>query len=222
MLPVLAELEPVATEKSPQQVAYAAALGLYANNPDGHAESKFRSLLDSRSTIISDAAARGLETVAGINHNVVLDLYDGRGFDAMTKPQQFCFAVELYQDEVNNGGHRQYFYNDDSDLYQVAMEGMRAIGADAQAAILSDAALAFAPDKPASTEIERRHQMEALRTDMDVKFETADDRFYKLEEEPGRRLNVLLTMYALKHRSDFVDLLSSDTKRTENNSDPTP
>lgn len=209
LLAVLAELGPLATEKSREQVTYAAALGLYANNPDGHAESQFTSLLDSRSTIVSDAAARGLETLAGINHSIALNLYDDRGFDAMTKPQQFCFAVELYRDEVNNGGHRQYFYNDDSDLYQVALEGMRAIGADTQATILSDAALAFAPDKPAPTETERRHQMEALGTDMDAKFQTADSRFYKLEEEPGRRLNVLLTMYALKHRGDFADGLSS-------------
>ena len=126
----------------------------------------------------------------------------------MSKPQQFCFAVELYRDEVDNGGHRQYFYNDDSDLYRVAVEGMREMAADTQASILQDAALAFAPAKPAATEAERRQQMEALGTEMDEKFEAADKRFYKMEEEPGQRLNVLLSMYALKHRGDFAEGLA--------------
>jgi hypothetical protein len=105
----------------------------------------FGTLIDSQSSVIASAAARGLEILAGINpHDAIFDAYEKWGFAAMTKAQKFCFAVELYRDEVNNGGHNQYFYDDDSDLYQPAVEGLRAMGATSKAAILSEAALAFA------------------------------------------------------------------------------
>lgn len=214
LLPLLAELEPVATKQSPGQVTYGAALVLYANNPDDHAETKLRSLINSPSSIISSAAARGLETLAGINvHDVVWDVYDRRGFAAMTKPQQFCFAVGLYRDEVNNGGHEQYFYNDDSDLYEIAIEGMRAMGATPQATIMSDASLAFAFGQPAHTEEGRRDQMKEFGANEGLIFKTADKRFYELEDKPGERLDVLMALYALKHQSDFLIALSSETGR---------
>ncbi len=212
LLPLLAGLEPVATKKSSAEVTYAATLALYANNPDDHAEPKFRALINSPSSMISSAAARGLETLAGINvHDAVWDVYDRHGFDAMTKPQQFCFAVELYQEEVDNGGHQQYFYNDDSDLYRTAIEGMRAMGATSAADTLLNASLAFAPEQPAPTEEGRRHQMEESK--QKFVFDAADQLFSELEEKPGERLNVLMTLYALKHQGDFVIMLSPEKRR---------
>jgi hypothetical protein len=212
LLPLMAKLAPAASKESSDQVAYADALTLYANNPDEHAETEFRTLINSPSSIVSSAATKGLETLAGINvRDVVVDVYDRRGFDAMTQPQQFCFAVELYEDEVDNGGHHQYFYNDDSDLYKVAIEGLHAIGATPQAAILSDASRAFAPEQPAATEELRRHQMEEFGPVQDGIFKTADQRFYQLEDVPGERLDTLMTLYALKHQSDFAVALSLET-----------
>ena len=194
-------------------MTYAAALTLYANNPDEHAETKFRTLINSPSSIISSAATQGLETLAGISvRDVVMDVYDRRGFAAMTQSQQFCLAVELYQDEVNNGGHKQYFYNDDSDLYETAIEGLRAVGATSQAINLSDASRAFSSGQPAPTEEGRRHQMESFGPIQDRIFKTADKRFYQLENKPGERLDMLMTLYALKHRSDFAIALSSDVE----------
>jgi hypothetical protein len=100
--------------------------------------------------------------------------------------------------------------NDDSDLYKVAIEGLRAIGATPQAAILSDASRAFAPEQPASTEQARRHQMEEFGPEPDGVFKTADERFYQLKDVPGERRDTLMTLYALKHRSDFASALSSE------------
>ena len=204
LLPLLAQLEPRAAAPSGEG-AYAAALALYANNPDDRAADRFRTLLQSPSDIIASTAARGLETLFGIHaHDAVWDAYNKRGFSAMTRPQQFYFAVELYRDEVDNGGHNQYFYNSDSDLYPVAIEGLRTIGATAKAAILADAGHAFAPGLPAPTETVRRQQMEAFGALQGRIFETADQRFYNSEKEPGNRLDVLLTLYALNHHDDFA------------------
>lgn len=143
-------------------------------------------------------------------------LYERRGFAAMTQPQQFCLAVILYLDEVNDGGHEQYFYNEDSDLYKAAVEGLRSMGATQHAAILTDASSVFAPSTPATTEQERRRQMEDLGDKQDGIFKTADERFNKLEADPGQRLETLLTFYALKHRSDFsVSFLSGKDQASQ-------
>jgi hypothetical protein len=217
LLPLLAKLDSPTTKEPPGQVTYAAALTLYANNPDEHAETRLRTLINSPSTIISSAAAQGLETLAGISiRDVVMDVYDRRGFATMTQPQQFCLAIELYRDEVNDGGHKQYFYNDDSDLYETAIAGLRALGATSQATNLADASRAFSSGHPAPTEDERRHQLEAFGPDQDRILETADERFYQLEDEPGARLDVLMTLYALKHRTDFAVALSSDPGSLKN------
>ena len=155
-----------------------------------------------------------MEILAGINpHDAIFDAYEKRGFAAMTKAQQFCFAVELYWDEVDNGGHNQYFYNDDSDLYQTAVEGLRAMGANSKAAILSEAALAFAPGHPASSEAARRNQMLTSGPVQSQIFGTADQRFFQSEETPGERPDVLEALYALQHRSDFAGTFSSGAKK---------
>jgi hypothetical protein len=118
-----------------------------------------------------------------------------------------------------NGGHNQYFYNDESDLYRKAIEGLGAIGAPVQSAILSDAARAFAPGQPAPTEGERRNQMEGFGPVQSAIFAKTDQRFYDSEKEPSARLDVLLARYALKHRSDFANTLPSGPRRGSPNID---
>jgi hypothetical protein len=204
LLPVLGELEPLADKDKKREWDYAAALILYARNPDARAESRFRIRVDSQSSTLASIGAKGLEILAGINpHEVVWALYEHRGFAAMTVPQQYYHAVVDYAAEVNNGGHHQYFYNSTSDIYETAIEGLRTIGATSKVKILSDATRAFAPRRPAPGNAERRRQMELFGGPQDAKFAAADKSFYGSEERPGERLSVLLTLYALNHRSDF-------------------
>jgi Domain of unknown function (DUF4375)/HEAT repeats len=203
LFPLLEKLEPLAAADSREELAYAAALSLYANNPDDRAESRFLTLLQAPGSWLASTAAHCLEMLTGINpHDAVWDVYNKRGFLAMTKPQQLYFAVEIYRDEVDNGGHNQYFYNDDSDLFQTAVEGLRTIGAPTLAANLSTAGSAFGGSPP-PREAPRRRQMEDFGPVQSRIFETADQRFYTSEKEPGERLDVLLTLYAMKHRGDF-------------------
>jgi hypothetical protein len=121
----------------------------------------------------------------------------------MTKPQQYYHAIVDYADEVNNGGHRQYFYNSYSDIYEVAIEGLKAIGAPAKAAILSGAVRAFSPGRPGRTMEERRVQMVLFESVQGGLFSRADADFYQSEERPAECLDVLLSLYALQHLSDF-------------------
>jgi hypothetical protein len=204
VLPLLAELERLVIKNKARDWDYAAALNLYARNPDDVAGSRFQVLTGSPSSTIAAAGAKGLETLAGINASeAVRAVYERRGFAAMTKPQRYYHAIEDYRGEVYNGGHRQYFYNSDSDIYETAIEGLRAIGATSKAAILSDSLRAFAM-RPPTNNAERRDQMEAFRAPEDRIFAAADESFNESEERPGERLDVLLVQYALQHRSDFA------------------
>jgi hypothetical protein len=76
-----------------------------------------------------------------------------------------------------------------------------------KAAILSDASSAFAPRRPAPVEKVRRNQMEEFGLVQDGIFKSADKRFHRLGDVPGERLDTLMTVYALKHRSDFASAL---------------
>jgi HEAT repeat protein len=204
VLPLLTELESLAIKKKAREWDYAAALILYARNPDDRAGSRFQVLTGSPSSTIAAAAARGLEILAGINASeAVSAVFERRGFAAMTKPQRYYHAIEDYRDEVNNGGHSQYFYNSSGDIYETAIEGLRAIGATSKAAILSGSLRAFAM-LPPTNNAERRELMEVFRAPEDHIFVGADESFSESEGRPGERLDVLLTMYALKHRSDFA------------------
>jgi hypothetical protein len=205
LLPLLGQLEPLATEDSPRERDYADALVLYARNPDALAQARFQTLIESPSAAVAEAGATGLEIMAGIDPSeAVWAVYEQRGFAAMSAPQKYFHAVEDYRDEVDNGGHRQYFYNSSSDVYETAIDGLRNIGATSKAAILAGAVRAFDPFRPATTNPERRGQMETFGANQDRIFAAADESFYASEKRPGEMLDVLLAKYALRHKADFA------------------
>jgi len=205
LLPLLGQLERLSQTEKPAEWSYGAALVLYARNPDDQAGRRLQILLDHPAGAVADAAARGLEIMAGIDAALADSVaFENRGFDAMTKPQQHYHAVTDYRDEVENGGHRQYFYNQSGDVYHTAIEGLREIGARTQEVILADAAAAFLPLTPAADNEARRRQMEHFGGPQDAIFSLADDRFFRADSTPGQRLTILLTRYALTHKSDFT------------------
>ncbi len=204
LLPVLARLEQRAAKERRYAWPFASGLVLYARNPDKLAGRRFRLLLRSDDETIAGAAARGLEILAGIRPGDRASAAFERGFGRMTKPQQYFYAVAEYSAEVKNGGHRQYFYNSTGERYETAIEGLRASGARSGARVLSQALRAFAPSSPAPDTSERREQMELFGNLQESILSRADDRFYRLEEHPRLRLDVLLTLYAVKHRKDFL------------------
>ena len=215
LLPLLSQLESLAANESREEPAYAAALILYANNPDDRAESRFWTLIHSPSAFIASTAARGLEILAGINaHDAVWDAYNKKSFARMTKPQQFYFAVELYRDEVDNGGHSQYFYNDDSDLYQIAIEELRTMGGSSRAAILQVLRAPLLRWVPAPTEAGRREADGRVRPAPEHHLQDGRPAPVQLGKgacrEPGGAAD---TLYALKHRSDFASIVSGSPVR---------
>ena len=193
-------------ERDPKRAGQLAeALLLYALNPDAGAEARFRAHLYSAESLVSDAAAGGLEVLGGIDpHEVVSSLYRERGFNKMSKPQQYFEAIEDYKEEVDNGGHDQYFRNSTGDQYGIALEGLRAIGAGSKVDILVRAIGAFASATPSALNQDRRVEMNEFSDRQDAILRAADQKFYNSEKQPQERLEVLLMLYALNHKADFA------------------
>jgi hypothetical protein len=82
-----------------------------------------------------------------------VSIYDGpevflEGFSKLPLPSQHLFAVHWCNSEICNGGFYQFFDNSTGILAPEALEGFRAIGADACAELLNRAMNMFGQPYP--------------------------------------------------------------------------
>jgi hypothetical protein len=202
LMPLLKELQPLSDEY-PHDYEYGEALIAYAHNPDGSAEQTFRAALHSPNEKVQEAAAQAFGILSGITDlgKVVFDTLDKEGFDGLSEPQKFYYGVSVYDGEVNNGGHAQYFYNSSGDFWKTALAGLHAIGAAERAKILQKVIHLFGPAGP-SEDRDTRHQQLARFSNRQVKtLDALDDRYYSCEEN----VDVLISLYAIDHKDDFTN-----------------
>ena len=117
-----------------------------------------------------------------------------RILDSATRGQRLLLAYHWYWDEVTNGGHWQYFWNYTGNLWPIALEATRALRLPEEK-LLAVAIGLFPRRQPGLTMRERREQ---LRTIKRAKFETIDDRFYRLSGDDGK-----LRRFIDRHADDF-------------------
>ena len=203
LLPLLDELH--GAENFRHELGYAEALIAYALNPDAQADCRFQTALTSTSKWIRPAAAESLAILHGIRDasGFAFRRWDDRSFDHLSQPQQYFCAVSAYNTEVNNGGHHQYFLNSSGDLWKSAVAGLHAIGANVRAEILKEAVTAFGEVGPLEERQMRCQQLAALSAEQDEVLGKLDDRYFECTED----VDVLLSLYAIKHKSHFSDQL---------------
>jgi hypothetical protein len=202
LMPLMKELAPAAGGNSGRAREFAAALKLYARNPDSEAEATFRSLAESGTDTVAVGAASALEILAGVNTRQVMDLGHNGKFAAMTNRQRYYYAVSEYHYEVCNGGHDQFFNNSSGDLYPTVLEGLHAIGAHEKATALQEAISGFGERVETDRRL-RQLQMEHLPAAGDAHFKTADQMYFDSERRSGERVEVRLSLYAVTYASDF-------------------
>jgi hypothetical protein len=127
LFPLMRQLEPI-VDRYPGDYQFGAALVSYACNPDAETETKLRSYLHSPIEIIGQSAGWALMVLNGLE-NAVEDMYGEKGFDGLSEPQKRYEAVRMYDAEVNNGGHSQYFGNSSGGDCRWAIEGLREMAA---------------------------------------------------------------------------------------------
>jgi HEAT repeat protein len=201
LLPLLAELKPL-SNKYPHDYQYAETLIAYAINPDADAEKTFRGELESSNKEVQEAAAAALAIHGGVRNarQHVFQELNKHGFEKLTSQQKHYHAVFIYNAEVNNGGHSQYFFNTSGDEWKFAMAGLSAIGAGERAKILGEAVAAFGPAGPSETRSLRQDQLAKFDESTDKLLDRLDDRYYASKEN----IEVRLSLYALANKVHFT------------------
>ncbi|MEX0717236.1 MAG: DUF4375 domain-containing protein [Planctomycetaceae bacterium] len=201
LLPFLRAAKPL-IGKYPHDYDYAEALIAYAHNPDASAESTFRTELNSSNEKVQAAAAEALAVLSGIAsaREVVFDALEKQGFDRLPPPQRHYYAVVIYDAEVNNGGHSQYFVNSSGDHWKSALEGLKGIGANARARILHDATALFGAGGPSTDKDFRHGQLASFSKQQDESLDNLDSRYYSCDEN----IEALLAQYAIENTEHFT------------------
>lgn len=201
LLPFLKAVRPL-IDKYPHDYDYAEALMAYAHNPDSSAEQVFRTELKSSNEKVQEAASEALAVLSGVTNarEVVFDALDNQGFDQLPGPQKHYYAVFIYDAEVNNGGHSQYFVNSSGDHWRSALEGLTAIGANARAKILHEATSLFGTAGPSVDNDPRHRQLARFSKQQDKSLDELDSRYYSCDEN----IDALLAQYALKNKEHFT------------------
>ena len=200
LLPFLESVKPVANQY-PYYYHYAEALKAYACNPDASAEQLFRLELTSSNKRVREAASEALAILSGVTdaRKIVFEAIESQGFEQLSLPQQHYYAVFIYDAEVNNGGHSQYFVNSSGQHWKSALEGLKAIGAAARAEILHKATLLFGAAGPSVHNDSRHRQLASFSTEQQTSLDELNSQYYACDEN----ISALLDQYTIQNKEHF-------------------
>jgi hypothetical protein len=101
---------------------------------------------------------------------------------------------------VNNGGFDQYFFNSSGALAPVAVDALRAVGANRTAIILEQAIDVLGKHVEWSDDAFRQTRLSVLAGDAREKLDRLDSVFFSYPDD----LTVLLYKYVWTHRMDIA------------------
>lgn len=144
-----------------------------------------------------------------------VNIYEGyekyqEDLKSITVEQKHIFACFLYEAEVNNGGHFQFFCNSAGMVWKDAIEGYNAIGLKEYADIIEESISRIGVN-PSFVRQERIDQL-----DDDADFDDIDDKFYQLQDKIDSHSAML--DYIKAHREKFY--FEGDIEDEEDNENP--
>ncbi len=120
----------------------------------------------------------------------------GEHIEKLNEHERIIYITQTLEQEINNGGFSQYFFNSSGDLSNELVDAFTKIGALKTAEICKKALTVFGGNVPADWE-ERQELLEEL--DCDDVFDKLDDAFYDYEDN----LEGLNSEYIMKYREYF-------------------
>jgi len=125
---------------------------------------------------------------------------ESRGESSLSEVERRLCAVHGLDGEVNNGGFHQYLWNSTGDEAEVALAGLKDMGATAAAAALERAMAEFPGGKPPADRERRQEAMDEIESRSNPVWDSCDDEFYNCEEDIG----ALCLAYASKNRAEII------------------
>ncbi len=137
-------------------------------------------------------------------NNFVIDMCEavcqkceyGDNIENLNKHERVFFVAQTLEQEVNNGGFSQFFYNSSGDFSNEVVDAFTEIGASKTAEICEKALAVFNGKVPVDRD-EREELLDDL--DCDDVLNECDDAFYNYEDD----LEALNYAYVMKYREFF-------------------
>src|SRR5688572_16593647 len=135
--------------------------------------------------------------------DLLFERIEAGGIESLTESERWMFALTWLCLETNGGGLHQFFFNDAGKFSVDALRGLRTIGANKSADILSRAMALFPDGHVPTDQTERRRVLNRLPEDVQC------DRLGELTTEfydTGEALALLVEDFVASHRELFPAL----------------
>ena len=111
------------------------------------------------------------------------------------------YSTSLLEDEVNNGGFNQFYWNSSGQFAKESEDGLALIGAKEHLELMREANKIHEQEKPVFEKYKKIGTSEAFSKSYGAtKLNTLDDKFYKMKES----LSELRIKYIRTHPKEFI------------------
>ncbi|WP_339748692.1 DMP19 family protein [uncultured Rubinisphaera sp.] len=168
-----------------------------------HRDEEVRSLLeksvDHECTKISEGAVAGLYRYHRFFERIrdPTDIYFSQGWESLTPAERHIIAIQNLDDEMNNGGFAQYYFNSYGDHWQDALQGLSIIGAENHRAIIEASLAKFKGQSPSTNRNERMRELAQITMKKEDPFHEQDQAWYAICDH--EKLDRLIFKYNIQH-----------------------
>ncbi len=168
------------------------------------AVSKDGNVFENIRNLVENTAEEYVDDEDTQRNNFVVDMCDtvcekckyGDDIEKLNEHERVFYVTQILEQEVNNGGFSQFFYNSSGDFSNELVDAFTKIGALKTAEICKKALAVFNGNVPSDRD-EREELLDNL--DCDDVLSECDDEFYEYEDN----LEELNYTYIMEHRSFF-------------------
>ncbi|MBP3322019.1 MAG: DMP19 family protein [Clostridia bacterium] len=167
-----------------------------AVSKDGNAFENIRSFVENAAEKVDDEEIKKNNFVVNMCETVCKKCEYGNDIEQLNEHERIFYVTQILEQEVNNGGFSQFFYNSSGGLSNELVDAFTKIGAFKTAEICKKAVAVFNGKVPTDRD-EREEVLDSL--DCDDVLSACDDEFYEYED----KLEELNYAYIMDHRSSF-------------------
>ena len=152
--------------------------------------------LDHENEAVAMGAVRGLYHYHRFAETIrdPWEVENEKGWVSLTPAEKHICAIECLNNEINNGGFTQYYFNSSGDQWADALGGLEVIGAIKHRELMLQTLQRFPESAPSSKRSIRGEQLAKIVRKQEDPFNEQDSAWYKLKDE---NLDKLVLRYNL-------------------------